>query len=134
MQHNLRHSTYIKDLRGQLVFVQPKTRPATAAVLLSLVTVFFRPFPAWIWPSSAPTVGEPPPLAVRVRDARRAELLSIGGGGGAEDPGIGGGGGAAVGAPNSGIGGGGGGGGAPGTDSKAAGTDGESCTGVGGLL
>jgi hypothetical protein len=125
-----------KDLRGQLVFVQPKTLPATAAVLLSLVTVFFRPFPAWISPSSAPTAGEPPPLADRVGGPRGAELFGIGGGGGAEDPGIGGGGGGgggAVGAPNSGIGGGGG-GGAPGLDSKAAGTDGESCTGVGGLL
>jgi hypothetical protein len=125
-----------KDLRGQLVFVQPKTRPATAAVLLSLVTVFFRPFPAWISPSSAPTAGEPPPLpplADRVGGPRGAELFGIGGGGGAEDPGIGGGGGGAAGAPNSGIGGGGG-GGAPRLDPKAAGTDGESCTGVGGLL
>src|SRR5271163_5253540 len=94
-----------KDLRGQLMFVHPKTRPATAAVLLSFVTVFFRPFPAWISPSSAPTPGEPPPLADRVGGPRGAELFGIGGGGGAEDPGIGGGGGGgggAVGAPNSG--------------------------------
>jgi hypothetical protein len=103
------------------------------------VTVFFRPLPAWISPRSAPTAGGP----------RGAELFGIGGGGGAKDPGIGGGGGAedpgigggggggAAGAPDSGIGGGGGGGGgggALGLDAKAAGTDGRSCTGVGGLL
>src|SRR5205823_5644917 len=73
-------------------------------------------------------------LAARVGGPRGAELFGIGGGGGAEDPGIGGGGGGgAAGAPDSGIGGGGG-GGAPGLDAKAAGTDGKSCTGVGGLL
>ena len=116
-----------------LVSLQPRTRPATEAVLLSLVTVFFSPFPATISPSSAPTVGAPPPLAVRVGGPRGAELFGIGGGGGAEDPGIGGGGGGAAGAPDSGIGGGGGGGPSE-LDSKAPAINGLSCTGVEGLL
>jgi hypothetical protein len=115
--------------------LQPKTRPATAAVLRSFVTVFFSPFPAWISPSNAPTAGGPPPLplVVRVGGPRGAELFGIGGGGGAEDPGIGGGGGGPPGAPESGMGGGGG-GGADGLGSKAPGIDEPSCTGVEGLL
>jgi hypothetical protein len=76
----------------------PKTLPAVAAVLLSLVSTFLSPLPNWISPSSPPIFGIPPALGA----------AGIGGGGG--PPGGGGGppdGGG--GAPILGIGGGGGG-------------------------
>ncbi|KAI6766543.1 hypothetical protein HG531_011765 [Fusarium graminearum] len=79
-----------------------KTRPATAAALLSLVVVFLRDLPSWI--SLKKPAGRPPPEG-------RAGALPGGGGGGGAPP-IGGGGGG--GAPVDGIGGGGGGGGAEG--------------------
>jgi hypothetical protein len=117
---------------------QPNTFPATADTLLSLVTVFLRPFPACISPSKAPT---PPPPAGRAGagigggggTSPGAALFGNGGGGGADEPGIGGGGGGAAGAPELGNG---GAGGAPdGPESKAPGIAGAaSCTGVAGLL
>jgi hypothetical protein len=119
----------------------PKTRPATALALLSFVSVFLNPFPAWICPSNAPISPVP--------DRAGAEGMGGGGGGppGASLPGKGGGGGGALGAPLSKPGGGGGGGAALGApkpgigggggaevDSNAPGAGGASCTGVAGLL
>lgn len=99
-------------LKGQQpTHAQSKTRPATAAALLSLVVVFLSALPAWISPRNPAGL---PPAGVA---AGALEELAAGGGGGggggalgAPVGGIGGGGGGAPGAPIDGIGGGGGGG------------------------
>lgn len=139
---------WVSDTRGTKSSLnnvnQSKTRPATAAPLLSRVAVFLSALPAWISPRRP--AGLAPPAGAEGRSAaggggggRGGAIPGIGGGGGggaagAAIEGIGGGGGGAAGAelgPAPGIGGGGGGegGAAAGAGADASGGGGAGATG-----